>query len=91
MGNKLNRRTFIKGASVVAVGTGTFTVDNAQALDNFYKPSLNKSSVNYLNRMTKNYIEKFTIIDAHSHIGEGEIFPIPFSYEKDLVDTQNRL
>ncbi|MFC1650948.1 amidohydrolase family protein [Candidatus Latescibacterota bacterium] len=91
MRNNLNRRSFIKGASAAAAGVSSINSGNAHANDSIKKPELRKSSVNYLERTNKAYMEKFTIIDAHAHIGEGETFPIPFSYEKDLVDTQNVL
>ncbi|MFC1539171.1 amidohydrolase family protein [Candidatus Latescibacterota bacterium] len=91
MKNRLNRRSFIKGASAAAAGVSSIKKGIAHAESSKNKPELSKFSVNYLTRINKAYMEKFTIIDAHSHMGEGETFPIPFSYGKDIVDTQNDL
>jgi uncharacterized protein len=91
MKSKFNRRSFIKGVSAAAAGAGTAASTEAHAQGGIKKIELRKSGVHYLEKTDKAYMEKFTIIDAHSHIGEGETFPIPCSYEKDLVDTQNLL
>ena len=89
MNTNINRRSFLTTASVMAAGAQSIVQGTAYGDIGRTVHDLKKSSVNYMNKSTNEYISRFTIIDAHAHFSQGIWHHIPYESVKDMVGNMD--